>query len=272
MITLVVHELGKKPRTGTYNQNVVEIGRDSGSDLVLGNVAVSRNHAKIFLAQDGKYYIQLHTEKNPILLNGEAIHTHTYLEEGDEIQLGRYLIIFSLKEEILAKYLQQKGNRYEARCESCGWLGTLSEHVPTSSCPRCGHTGFTRLDDFSNKVTSKENTASIGLDELENLHTRTRTAKHARIERVGGAVGVKSRADLEETSTCTIGGSESDLALAGFRLGGSASVVWNGKEYEVYRAGFLPRLKINGASKKKSGLKNGDLLTLGKNQFRFVID
>ena len=33
MITLVVHELHKKPKSKTFEQNIVIIGREEGSDL-----------------------------------------------------------------------------------------------------------------------------------------------------------------------------------------------------------------------------------------------
>ena len=84
MITLVVHELHKKPKSKTFEQNIVIIGREEGSDLLLTDVSVSRQHAKVFFAQDSQHYVQMISDKNPILVNGQVITAHTVLKEGDE--------------------------------------------------------------------------------------------------------------------------------------------------------------------------------------------
>ena len=96
MMTLIVHELNQKPKSKSYDQHVIVIGREEGSDLLLTDVSVSRQHAKIFFAQDNNYYVQMISDKNPILVNGDVITQHTSLKEGDELQFGPYLIYFSI--------------------------------------------------------------------------------------------------------------------------------------------------------------------------------
>ena len=56
------------------------------------------------------------------------------------------------------------------------------------------------------------------------------------------------------------------------RLGGRASIYWDGTNFTVTSDGFRPKLKINGQEKAKAVLKNGDILSMGKSDFRFIVE
>ena len=275
MITLVVHELHKKPKSKTFEQNIVIIGREEGSDLLLTDVSVSRQHAKVFFAQDSQHYVQMISDKNPILVNGQVITAHTVLKEGDELQFGPYLIYFSKMGDgqyIQQKYMQESTFRYEAECQSCGWVGILSVHASTPVCPRCAGTSFTKTDDLAHSPMANERTTTLNLSDLTKLNEATRTAKNARIERVQKEAGKHSKVVLTESKSVVIGGGDSDLPISGLRLGGTATIHWDGNNFVVTGDGFRPKLKINGREKAKSLLKNGDVLTMGKSDFRFIVE
>jgi predicted component of type VI protein secretion system len=272
MITLIIHELTKKPKSKSFEQNIVVIGREEAADLLLTDVSVSRQHAKVFFAQDGQYYVQMISDKNPILVNGGVINEHTTLQEGDELQFGPYLIYFSKLANVQKKYMQEKTHRYEAQCRGCDWIGILSVHAAHPACPRCGGKDFVRTDDLVHSPLASERTTTLNLSDLTKLNAATRTAKNARLERMQQEAGKQTKIHLTEDKSVIIGGVDSDFPIAGIRLGGTATVFWDGNNFVVSSEGFRPKLKINGRERTKSTLKNGDVLNMGKSDFRFVVE
>jgi predicted component of type VI protein secretion system len=272
MITLIVHELNKKPKSKSFEQNIVVIGREEAADLILTDVSVSRQHAKVFFAQDGQHYVQMISDKNPILVNGDVIAEHTVLQEGDELQFGPYLIYFSKMNDVQKKYMQEKTHRYEAQCRSCDWLGVLSVHAANPACPRCGGKNFVRTDDLAHSPMASERTTTLNLSDLTKLNAATRTAKNARVERMQQEAGKQTKIHLTEEKSILIGGVDSDFPIGGLRLGGTATIFWDGNNFVVTSEGFRPKLKINGRERTKANLKNGDVLNMGKSDFRFVVE
>ena len=271
MPTIIIHELHKPPRAQTFEQNKIIIGREDACDIVLTHTSVSRQHAQIFLASDHNYYVQMISQKNPILANGQIISEHTCLQEGHELQFGPYLIYFSKESKPLSKYMQQKTHLYEAECRGCGWQGTLSEHTRNPQCPRCGHSDFSKEEDMFANPLANERTSTLDAAALARLHKSTKTAKTARIERVIAIPGKPSKINLTESTVVVIGGNDSDLPFKGLRVGGTATVSWSGSNFIVKSEGFLPKLKINGQVKEMAPLKNGDVLQMGGTEFKFLI-
>jgi hypothetical protein len=88
------------PRAGRLcrlSPDVTTIGRDSFSDVILDDSAVSRNHAKVRLERgDGgeeQFYIHDLASANGILVNGKQI-VREALYDGDEIEIGRTVLVF----------------------------------------------------------------------------------------------------------------------------------------------------------------------------------
>jgi predicted component of type VI protein secretion system len=70
------------------------IGREPGNDIVVENLLVSGYHARV--DQAGKDYILTDLQsKNGTFVNGERV-TSTKLKNGDQILIGKHLIVFSL--------------------------------------------------------------------------------------------------------------------------------------------------------------------------------
>ncbi len=86
------------PSAGTrflVNKDVVKIGRHPESDIFLDDITVSRRHAEI--KQAGSKYIL--TDQGS--LNGTYVNKmrvdETEIASGDEIQIGKYKLIFFCK-------------------------------------------------------------------------------------------------------------------------------------------------------------------------------
>ncbi len=70
------------------------LGREQGNDIVVENLLVSSYHARIDPA--GKDYILTDLQsKNGTFVNGERI-TSTKLKNGDQILIGKHLLLFSV--------------------------------------------------------------------------------------------------------------------------------------------------------------------------------
>ncbi|MDY6792462.1 MAG: FHA domain-containing protein [Thermodesulfobacteriota bacterium] len=68
------------------------IGRRSDNDIVIENLAVSGNHAKIDSAGDGFVLTDLHS-KNGCFVNERLVTSH-WLKHGDIINIGKHSLVF----------------------------------------------------------------------------------------------------------------------------------------------------------------------------------
>ena len=75
------------------DQGVVSAGRHPESDIFLDDVTVSRRHAEI--ARDGDQYVVRDVGSlNGTYLNRERIEDQARLNNGDELQIGRFKLVF----------------------------------------------------------------------------------------------------------------------------------------------------------------------------------
>ncbi|MGI8856776.1 MAG: FHA domain-containing protein, partial [Thermomicrobiales bacterium] len=73
----------------------VTVGRADGNTIVVKDDWVSRRHLEIALGNDGLYYARDLGSANGLVVNGQPVQTAP-LKPGDVIQLGQYLLIFSV--------------------------------------------------------------------------------------------------------------------------------------------------------------------------------
>ena len=69
------------------------IGRSPDCDIFLDDVTVSRRHA-ILTEADGRFTIEDQGSLNGTFLNRSRIESAEPLEDGDELQIGKYRLIF----------------------------------------------------------------------------------------------------------------------------------------------------------------------------------
>jgi len=75
------------------------IGRRNDNDIVIENLAVSGNHAKIDSAGDGFVLTDLHS-KNGCFVNERLVTSH-WLQHGDVINIGKHALVFEyLQDEV----------------------------------------------------------------------------------------------------------------------------------------------------------------------------
>jgi FHA domain len=91
-------EEGKEPgRVYPVNKESLSIGRSRESDIFLEDLAVSRLHASILNMGNGNYALKDEGSANGTKVNGQLVNKYqTYpLQEGDRIQLGQTVLVFS---------------------------------------------------------------------------------------------------------------------------------------------------------------------------------
>jgi len=76
--------------------NVISIGRGSSNQLRLGDLTVSRNHARLLWREERHcYFIEELQSTNGVYLNGRRIHGSAMLVDGDCFRLGVYDITYA---------------------------------------------------------------------------------------------------------------------------------------------------------------------------------
>jgi pSer/pThr/pTyr-binding forkhead associated (FHA) protein len=73
--------------------DVVTVGRHPDSDIFLDDISVSRRHAT-FTRTEGLYVVSDLGSLNGSYVNRDRIDTDVVLSGGDEVQIGKYRLIF----------------------------------------------------------------------------------------------------------------------------------------------------------------------------------
>src|SRR5690349_684895 len=96
MPRLVVHEPGGVA-TSVQVDGEIQIGRDTGMEVVLGDGKVSRHHATITRDDDGWILVDAES-RHGTFANGERVSRHR-LADGDQLQIGSTLLRFEQADE-----------------------------------------------------------------------------------------------------------------------------------------------------------------------------
>jgi adenylate cyclase len=80
------------PKTYTFTEGEVVIGRSPECEVVLKDFGISRNHAKIVVGEDGVRIVDLKS-KNGTQVNGVPV-VEAPLKDGDRILLGQFQMVF----------------------------------------------------------------------------------------------------------------------------------------------------------------------------------
>ncbi len=81
-----------------FDQDVVKIGRDSESDVILDDNTVSRNHARIQV-DDGAYSLSVLSKNGLTAVAGERVTGRVELEDGAVLHFGTIKCVFHLIED-----------------------------------------------------------------------------------------------------------------------------------------------------------------------------
>ncbi len=91
-----LEDLGTEGPALVVRSERTTIGRSPECDIFLDDVTVSRKHA-VLAAREGGLYIEDEGSLNGTFLNRKRIDSATRLENGDELQVGKYKLTFLQK-------------------------------------------------------------------------------------------------------------------------------------------------------------------------------
>ena len=90
----LIYQDGDSPRTYPFDSGEVVIGRAPDCQIVLRDVGISRNHAKLVVGEDGTVRIVDLKSKNGTQVNGVPV-VEAPLKDGDRVLLGKFELLFS---------------------------------------------------------------------------------------------------------------------------------------------------------------------------------
>ncbi len=93
--TLAVRSGGPAGSVFALDRETVTIGREPSADVFLDDVTVSRNHAVITMGPSGAALRDLGS-LNGTYVNRRRIERDEVLEDGDELQIGKFRLTFLL--------------------------------------------------------------------------------------------------------------------------------------------------------------------------------
>lgn len=80
-----------------HESAIITIGRRKENDIVLSDLSVSRNHARIVVKEDSVFIEDLNSA-NGTLINGAAIDHSVAIKIGDEILIGENRLFLRKKD------------------------------------------------------------------------------------------------------------------------------------------------------------------------------
>ncbi len=92
--------------TAKLEKDVTAVGRLSDNDVVINNLGISRYHCRLVREED-KFYIEDLDSANGTLVNGVRV-TRAPIYSGDEIQLGKFKLVFQVTEKGVAGFFKSE--------------------------------------------------------------------------------------------------------------------------------------------------------------------
>jgi pSer/pThr/pTyr-binding forkhead associated (FHA) protein len=80
------------------DKNEIAIGRDSGNDLCIDNLAASSRHSRLFKGPDNTYAIEDLNSTNGTFVNGKQIMTQG-LQNYDQVAIGKHTICITYQDD-----------------------------------------------------------------------------------------------------------------------------------------------------------------------------
>ena len=208
------------------------IGRGDDSGLLLPNVSVSRQHARVVVDAAGVHIRDLNSS-NGTLVNGQKVEVWD-LSNGDELRVGKFNLVFL----------------GDGRTDQL-WNGRYIGYLP--------------LYDPDYLRTGGDATFQMDAATLKRLQRETEMVDNARIWLLSGER--KSYTPRESELSFGEGG---DVKVEGRFTGGVVAVVgWNGRNHVLERRGRFAKIEVNGESVSAHTLRHGDRIRIGETRFRY---
>jgi pSer/pThr/pTyr-binding forkhead associated (FHA) protein len=237
---LVIQRKGKRPQIFRLMQSTVVVGRGHGTDLLLPDISVSRQHARVETDDDDGHRIIDLGSQNGTKVNGQRI-TESPLADGDELQIGKFLLTYEKKP---ARRVDEDDTlaSYSIEDERTGFLKAV-----------------TKIDG-----DEAHNTSTLSKDQLEAMRSQVHIQDHGRL--------VCDSSGEEHTigDTGLLFG-KGGIPISGSGIGGSARVEWDGSAHMIEKiGGLLFSITVNGRKVEVgTSLSSGDAVIIGKTRFTY---
>jgi pSer/pThr/pTyr-binding forkhead associated (FHA) protein len=215
-----------------FHSGVISIGRDNRQDVVLDNPTVSRLHCKI-RCEGERAVLEDQGTPNGTSLNGHEVQ-RAELAPGDEIGIGKYLVLFRPTSAQLAHL-----------------------EAPRSASPADG-----ALDPSGTHFLSLSDIRHIKRDQAEE--------HGAHIKVVGSDGRLGRRIPLFKGTTVLGRSIDADIPLRGWLIKDHHALIvrTSGRYRLIHTAGLRPVL-VNGIPIRERTLQNHDEIRIGSNRFSF---
>ena len=238
---LVIQRKGRRPQIFRLLQSSVVIGRGHGTDLLLPDVSVSRQHARVVKDDDDGHRIVDLNSQNGTKVNGNRVTDHP-LTDGDELQIGKFLLTYE-KKPARTVHDDETMPSYSLEDERTGFLRAVS-----------------KVDGESAHQTS-----ALSKDQLDAMKTQIQ-AEGAQVVNI--ATGKAHSLGMNEFRF-----GKGGVAIEGAGFGGSARITWDGAVHSVEKTGgVLFSVSVNGVKiAHAQPLSSGDVVEVGKSRFTYEI-
>ena len=239
---LVIQRRGRRPQVFRLLQSEVVIGRGKGTDLLLPDISVSRQHARVIKVDDTSHKIVDLKSQNGTKVNGQLID-EVVLNEGDELQIGKFMLTYEFKPARSVEDTEKTMNTYTLDGERTGFLKKVSA-----------------VD------ANAHSTTALSKDQLDHIRRLAKLQENAKFVLTGTGDSWKIG-----KNGLTFG--KDGIEIDGGGLGGSASVTWNGNAHQITKLGGLFfNIIVNGAKvETQINLSPDDRVVIGKSQFKYQV-
>jgi adenylate cyclase len=150
----LIYQDGDTPQTYTFTAGEVVIGRSPECQVVLKDFGISRNHAKIVVAEDGVRIVDLKS-KNGTQVNGVPV-VEAPLKDGDQILLGKFKLTFgkTLEGKVVLDEAKPLSEEAGTIIRSVGELSRLlaPSEAPVSAAPEARKAPDVQEIEKSNRI------------------------------------------------------------------------------------------------------------------------
>ena len=211
-------------------------GRDKGCDVVLPNVSVSREHARLIVDETGARVVDLGSQ-NGLYFQETRVSEHI-LASQDEVMIGRYSFVF-LGDNPEDRFFQGRAVAY-------------LPHYESSTTSRAAQTG----------------TFAIDASELKRIRHLQHVVEKARVILEADA----SKAWIPGDKLLSFGSSGMVNVPGMGSFGGVvAEITWSGSQHSLESKARFTATQVNGKKlSEPRALRNGDRIRIG--QVRFVYE
>jgi hypothetical protein len=285
MPAFVICTLSEPPRKVVCDAPPVRVGRDGSNEIILTGRSVSREHAMFVPDETGRWHVSCVSDTNPIVVNGALVTTGAPVGEGTEVIVGAdAMIVVSENAFTASAYMGAKRAFEKTNCANCGWTGLVSTARRITLCPRCTRaidSAVRSLPDNEKGLTGTNpgfatgDTATHMIDPeaMLGLAGRVKVAQSSRLERIDGKEIGQAVLPMSIDKKVVLGKTaDAAFRLHGMFVFGAVRISWQKDRYVAEsELSFPSSLRVNGERKDVANLRNGDVLEIGSNRFRFVV-